>query len=573
MAATSFGVRLLVLFLFYPCCQRHALCASGAPFSNLTSGNSIAAVPGRRHDVVNTTVPATTASFFDRAPLPLWSKSETSWPSKMNGFSSSTLPKKYKGGAAGAASHDIPKDNRTSRTSVSSPPVASNRSAWSAPAPPHNRGARRRPGRGAAVHPWKARKPLCSFQRTASLLHGRIECSGVVVVVVVAGSAALLVSLCSAAVAALLLLRRVRVLRRGEIAGGGAPADPVDDDRPGPRLDLLRRAAGPRRYSYGTLAAATSHFAECRRIGRGGFGSVYRGYLEDRDRHVAVKTMFSAAGSPEQGSREFEAEVEVMSQLRHRNVVQLVGWYHGHRGLLLVYELVPGGSLHEHLHDPDSRLLTWPQRYKIALGLGNAILYLHTGLDRCVVHGDIKPSNVMLDLSGNAKLGDFGLARLIDHGAEPRTTQVVAGTLGYIDPEFVGDRRRGTESDVYSFGIALLEIACGCRPAAPRKEASMSMLLNRVRRMYDRSTILDAADERLSGAFDEGQMERVLVAGLWCADPDRSRRPSIVQAMDVLRSANSEMLPVLPAVARNGGCEEIRVLEERAYGDLSTEED
>ncbi|CAN6182010.1 unnamed protein product [Urochloa humidicola] len=336
---------------------------------------------------------------------------------------------------------------------------------------------------------------------------------------------------------------------------------------------VLQAAAGPRRYSYGTLAAATCNFAECERIGRGGFGSVYRGYLEEQDRHVAVKTSSAAGSLPDKGSREFEAEVEVMSQLRHRNVVQLVGWSDGHRGLLLVYELVPGGSLHKHLHDRD-RILTWPERYKIVLDLGAAILYLHTGLDRCVVHGDIKPSNVILDLSGNAKLGDFGLARLVDHGAEPRTTQVVAGTFGYVDPEFVGDRRRGTESDVYSFGVVLLEI-CGRRPTVPsgQKKKEASTLLNRVRRMYGRNAILDAADRRLGGAFDERQMESVLVAGLWCADCDRSRRPSIAQAMDVLRSANSEMLPVLPAVAQNGGCEEIRVLEERAYGDLSTEDD
>ncbi|CAN6195628.1 unnamed protein product [Urochloa humidicola] len=511
----------------------------------------------------------------------------------MNGFSPSTLPK-YQKGAGGAASHeDIPKDNRTTSrtginanratsTSFSTPPVASNRSAaaiGSSSAPPHNRGVRRRPGKNGGGAFLKARKPLCSFHRTApSLLHGRVECSGVVVVVVT--GSALLVSLCSLAVAALLLLRRARRVQRGEIGGGGgsASADPEDDDRPAMRPGLVLRAAGPRRYSYSTLAATTCNFAECKRIGRGGFGSVYRGYLEDQDRHVAVK-MFSAAGSlPEQGSsREFEAEVEVMSQLRHRNVVQLVGWSDGHKGFLLVYELVSGGSLHKHLHHSD-RLLNWPERYKIALDLGAAILYLHTELDRCVVHGDIKPSNVMLDLSGNAKLGDFGLARLVDHGAEPRTTQVVAGTLGYVDPEFVGDRMRGTESDVYSFGIVLLEIACGSRPTIPSGqpgEEEASTLLNRVRLMYDRNAILDVADGRLGGAFDERQMPDGACACRWamvCADRDRSRRPSIARAMDFLRSANTEMLPALPAVALNCRCEEIRVLKERAYGDLSTED-
>ncbi|KAL6599345.1 hypothetical protein ACP70R_045839 [Stipagrostis hirtigluma subsp. patula] len=213
--------------------------------------------------------------------------------------------------------------------------------------------------------------------------------------------------------------------------------------------------------------------------------------------------------------------------------------------------------------------------YRIALGLGAAILYLHTECEQCVVHGDIKQSNVVLDALRGAKLGDFGLARLVDHGAEPQTTQVVAGTAGYIDPEFVVNRRRGPESDVYSFGVVLLQIACGSRPAAsgrPKEEAP-STLLKRVRDVYDRNAVLDAADWRLDGAFDERQMERVLVTGLWCADRDRSQRPSIAEAMDVLRSDDKE-LPVLPAAAGlRGGTGQISVLEGLAYGDLSREND
>jgi serine/threonine protein kinase len=209
-------------------------------------------------------------------------------------------------------------------------------------------------------------------------------------------------------------------------------------------------------------------------------------------------------------------------------------------------------------------------RYKIALQLGSALRYLHTDCDQCVVHGDIKPANVMLDAFGNAKLGDFGLARLVDHGAEPQTTQVVAGTVGYIDPEFVSSRRPSTESDVYSFGVVLLEIACGRRPASVRRpgQAASAALLASVRDMYRRNVIIDAADRRLECEFDEMQMERLLVTGLWCAHQDPLQRPSVDQAVDVLRSED----PQLPALGAMGGSDEdISALEGQAYGDLSAE--
>ncbi|KAF7068370.1 hypothetical protein CFC21_074141 [Triticum aestivum] len=256
-----------------------------------------------------------------------------------------------------------------------------------------------------------------------------------------------------------------------------------------------------------------------------------------------------------------------MSQLRHRNIVQLVGWCRRRRGgLALVYELVDGGSLDTHLYNPD-RCLTWLERYNIALGLGSALRYLHTDCHQCVVHGDIKPANVMLDASGSAKLGDFGLARLVDHGAEPRTTQVVAGTLGYIDPEFVSSRRPSAESDVYSFGVVLLEIACGRRPASRRTGQASAALLASVRDLYHRNLIVDAADRRLDDEFDKLQMERLLVTGLWCVHHDPLQRPSVTQAMDVLRSEDGR-LPVLVAMPGSG---EIRSLEGQAYGDVSDE--
>ncbi|KAL6599276.1 hypothetical protein ACP70R_045770 [Stipagrostis hirtigluma subsp. patula] len=332
------------------------------------------------------------------------------------------------------------------------------------------------------------------------------------------------------------------------------------EEEQGPNEELGQGAMAPRRYSHREVVAATSNFAGNMRIGRGGFGPVYRGFLRDAARHVAVKVLWPESVS--QGRKEFEAEVRIIARLRHRNLVQLLGWCDCRRGLMLIYELVTEGSLDKHLHGP-GRLLNWTERYTIALDLGSAIHYLHTECEQCVVHGDIKPGNVMLDASRRAKLGDFGLARLVDHGAEPRTTQVVAGTVGYIDPEFVGTRVPSTESDVYSFGVVLLEVASGSRPAAQSNDAPA--LLRRVRDLYGRGAILDAADERLTGEFDREEMERVLVTGLWCAQPDRGRRPSIAQAMAALRREDGGLPVLLPELEDSG---RIRALEAQAYGDM-----
>jgi serine/threonine protein kinase len=268
--------------------------------------------------------------------------------------------------------------------------------------------------------------------------------------------------------------------------------------------------------------------------------------------HVAIKRV--SKGS-KQGRKEYATEVRIISRLRHRNLVQLVGWCRGGGELLLVYELMPNGSLDRHLYssgseDADDTLLPWPRRHDVVLGLGSALLYLHEEWEQCVVHRDIKPSNVMLDASFHARLGDFGLARLVDHDRGSHTT-VVAGTMGYMDPECVITGRADAESDVYSFGVVLLEIACGRRPmvvAAARRGhegEGVVHIVEWVWEYYGRGAVLDAADARLKGEFDAREVETVMLVGLWCAHPDRSLRPSIRQAINVLRQ--EAPLPRLPA--------------------------
>ncbi|XP_061373365.1 L-type lectin-domain containing receptor kinase IX.1-like [Gastrolobium bilobum] len=294
--------------------------------------------------------------------------------------------------------------------------------------------------------------------------------------------------------------------------------------------DDLERGAGPRRFSHRELALVTNNFSKDRKLGQGGFGAVYKGYFVDLDLAVAVKKILKGS---RQGKKEYVTEVKVISQLRHRNLVQLLGWCHDRGEFMLVYEFMPNGSLDSHLFGKRAPL-PWSVRYKIALGLASAVLYLHEEWERCVVHRDIKSSNVMLDSSFNVKLGDFGLAKLMDHEIGPQTTGL-AGTLGYLAPEYVSTGRASKESDVYSFGVVALEIATGKKAVDVMKDKDDEMgLIEWVWGHYGRGELLVAMDEILKKDFDEKQGECLMIVGLWCAHPDANLRPSIRQAIQLL---------------------------------------
>ncbi|KAJ4714595.1 putative Kinase [Melia azedarach] len=302
----------------------------------------------------------------------------------------------------------------------------------------------------------------------------------------------------------------------------------------------FERGTGPKRFTYRDLSRATNSFAEGGKLGEGGFGGVYKGLLNNQNTEIAVKRV--SRGS-KQGKKEYISEVRIISRLRHRNLVQLIGWCHEKGELLLVYEFMPNGSLDSHLFGRKATL-SWSVRYKIAVGLASALLYLHEEWEQCVVHRDIKSSNVMLDSNFNAKLGDFGLARLVDHDLGSQTT-VLAGTMGYLAPECVTTGKASKESDVYSFGVVALEIACGRKPVEPRQEPSKVRLVEWVWDLYGKAQLLEAADERLITEFDERQMDCLMIVGLWCCHPDYTLRPSIRQVINVL---NFEApLPNLPS--------------------------
>ncbi|OEL28400.1 L-type lectin-domain containing receptor kinase IX.1 [Dichanthelium oligosanthes] len=315
-------------------------------------------------------------------------------------------------------------------------------------------------------------------------------------------------------------------------------------------LIIMRRKRSPplqgvREFSYNELSAATNNFSDDRKLGAGSFGEVYRGRLPYPSKLlVAVKRLKMTQPSLEQIRlirRDFLTEITILPQLSHRNLVKLVGWCGGGDSdkLLLVYELVTNKSLDEHLHGSE-RLLTWPERYSIVLGIGSAIEYLHNGHPNHILHRDIKPSNVMLNDAFEAKLGDFGLVRQVDRGQTSLGGTRMIGTWEYIDPVCISRDTVSTESDVYSFGVLLLEIAAGVKPTKVQGTGGhlSNTLVKAVQEKYGMraSAILEMADARLNGDFDRSQMERVLRVGLLCVQQDRENRPEIRDAIFWLRN-------------------------------------
>ncbi|KAJ0532141.1 putative protein kinase RLK-Pelle-L-LEC family [Helianthus annuus] len=220
-----------------------------------------------------------------------------------------------------------------------------------------------------------------------------------------------------------------------------------------------------------------------------------------------------------------------------------MGWCHEKGNLLLVYQYMENGSLDSHLFQEKS-LLTWGARYKIVNGLASALLYLHEEWEQCVLHRDIKSSNVMLDLNFNAKLGDFGLATLVDHekGAQ---TKKLDGTLGYMVPECVVTGKATKESDVFSFGVVVLEIACGRRPIEYKAQENQIWLLEWIWELYGAGKVLEAVDPpHLESNFDEEEIKHMIIMGLWCVHPDSKVRASMRQVIQVLNAEAS--VPVLP---------------------------
>ncbi|XP_030498949.2 proline-rich receptor-like protein kinase PERK4 [Cannabis sativa] len=285
-------------------------------------------------------------------------------------------------------------------------------------------------------------------------------------------------------------------------------------------------------FTYDELAAATGGFSQENLLGQGGFGYVHKGVLPN-GKQVAVKSLKSGSG---QGEREFQAEVEIISRVHHRHLVSLVGYCIAGGQRMLVYEFVPNNTLEYHLHGKGLPCMDWPTRLRIATGSAKGLAYLHEDCHPRIIHRDIKTANILLDYNFEAMVADFGLAKLSSDNYTHVSTRVM-GTFGYLAPEYASSGKLTDKSDVFSYGVMLLELITGHRPVDPNSAMDDSLVdwarpLMQV--ALETGVYDELVDKRLEDNYNPHEMARMVASAAACIRHSARKRPKMSQIVRAL---------------------------------------
>ncbi|CAN6247845.1 unnamed protein product [Urochloa humidicola] len=315
--------------------------------------------------------------------------------------------------------------------------------------------------------------------------------------------------------------------------------------------EALRRLPGtPREFKYAMIRKATNKFHKTRKLGQGGFGAVYKGTLLRSGKEGKTRVEVAVKRFTRNDNRcydDFLAEVDIINRLRHRNIVPLVGWCYQKGELLLIYEYMPNGSLDQHLFSKEQPIIGWGIRYNIVMDVAAGLHYVHHEHEHMVLHRDIKASNIMLDSTFSARLGDFGLARVVSFNKNSYTDLGVAGTWGFIAPEYSVCHKATRKTDVYAFGVLILEIATGRRALGECHE-TFQLLSDWVWKLHREGRLIEAIDDNVTSMeeFNTDDAIRLLLLGLACSNPNPLDRPSMAEVVQVI--AKSAKPPAVPLV-------------------------